>query len=199
MVDAFERTCDGTNPNGVWDIEFRVNASLKKLDTSKLSSNESSPLLEGAGEEGPMRVIEDCDANSSLVSMESSILTILEASEIESVRPTRGCLLRLSFGQKNLIYPLTLPSTGRLKKCDLCNPNVPIQSRKGLREASWLEAMLPPLMIPGVNVDKPSRAIGHRGFDGTKAALNCAACEEWNEYEGLVEEELGCDAVGIPG
>lgn len=195
MVDAFERTCDGTNPNGVWDTESRVNASLKKLDTSTLNSNETSPLLEGAGEEGLMRAIEDCDTNSSLVSMDSSILTTLVASEIE----TWGCFPRLSFGQKNLIYPLTLPSTGRLKKCDLCNPNVPIQSRKGLREASWLVATFPPHMIPGVNVDKPSRAIGHRGFDGTKAALSCAACEEWNEYEWLVEEELGCDAVGIPG
>lgn len=97
---------------------------MKKPDASGVNSIE--PPLIGAAGDVSIRFIAVGGVNSSLASVDSSILIALVVSDNECVRPTEHCFPRLSFGQENLIYPFTLPSVGRLKTRGLYNPNVSI-------------------------------------------------------------------------
>lgn len=89
-----------------------------------------------------IRFVADGGVDSSLASVESSISITLVVPDNECVRPIEHCFPRLSFGQENLIYPFTLPPVGRLKTRGLCNPNVSIQSRKGVLRLVLPEALL---------------------------------------------------------
>jgi hypothetical protein len=81
-ADALESTGDWVN---VTELGFMTLGWLKKFDTSIVNSNASSPVLIDASTTS-IRVMEDCDVTSFVVSVESSTSTAWVAFEINEVR-----------------------------------------------------------------------------------------------------------------